>query len=1204
MPFTGHHYSQNFDGLHASSLNGASLLPAASYPYYLDQPPFTEGIGLRGWFVRNGSSASPAYRVYGMAGESTGFVSFGRGSSGGGDRSLGGISNGGNTRPQFGIVLKNVTGVAISELDISFSGEQWRGTGASVTMKFGYGVQFTPDTSAATLVEPGGNFNFTASAPAGAIYGDTHGRSAGLGGSLQNLNWNPGEYLVLRWSIDDANAGLALDDLTITAPGLAPKAAVVQDDWVYVKFPHAFSVSQQRWFRLAGDSVPSGMTDNAFQPIKGDALNPATAPEERVSPAYASTGADPKTLLRWPTRAGAVSYNVHFGTSSSLGSGQFLGNRADRWISPGNLAPNTQYFWRVDAVDALGNVTAGNLWHFWTGDTPGTITMVDTMPNEPPNYFLRDWKQVARGFDSMVSDFNAEGQYLPIPFYTSAKRNFPQAFVNIGSFIGHFSLAGGMATQSTVIGASLSGVDKSKDPLTGLNYVTMQSSYHSVDKGLGVLYHSPTAGPVQSGWYQLFAAVSHWQLVDLYPEVAVNELMPANDGNTYTMEGILRSNADKWRDASQVINGNYSFFAFNFETMQPDYGGTLLPHLAGPVAWLEYTAYQRYGDTGYLAAADQALGFLQDLGFNPNHDLLLPYAGVAAARMNAEIGRNFNVGKFINWHFDNNGDVNESTGVAGGETWGGSSVAGLAGKPALPIEKVYPANTFHSAGVLAPVARYDQRYAQHIGKWLLNVAVNSRFFYPNFLPPTKQETASAAWAQQYDTNGYIAYEFLGKDSYFINKPLADHSTPNGSVLSGDHTSLMLADDGNYMVLKGANVPSGPRLRHIWQFNVPSGWTHKLRFEGRIVGSGAASGFRFAYSKNPAGPWTNIDLTFTDTTEVERTMNFAEVLKTNISPISGTLYLRVEDLGPLPSEGPDELHLDFLQIQTFDANTSPYLGGGHTAHGGTTDLCLYQSAQVGYLAGLVEPTNVEGVLQIDLCATDFLGAASWPTYLYYNPKPNSVSVQVNVGSEPVDIYDTITQQFLQQGVSGVRSFNIPANSTRVLVLTKSGGLRYYQGGKLFVDGAAVDYYNPAARAAEDTPANPAPLHASLHAALAASPMGDGMSNLLKYAVGLNPQAPASKTDREVVKLAKNSSGHNELRLRIPARRDDVRYTVQGSTDLKTWTTLAKAEGRNAFSAAEGLGHPLSIGSEGDRIVLGGFDDEDAPAAFYRLKVELR
>lgn len=1198
----GGHYSQNFDGLHSSSIS-ATGLPVMGYPFFLGTSPFSNGRGLEGWYVRNAGTAALAYRVYGLAGDGSGFINFGRGPSGGGDRALGGLSNGGNARPGFGVVLKNVTGKVISEANMTYAGEQWRGTGQPAPLKFGYKVQQAPDTAAAALTEPGGSFDFTPSGPAGGIYGDTRGRTAGRGGTLQNLDWKPGEYLLLRWSNGQADAGLAIDDFTITTPAGAPAGEEQPaEDWIYTKFPYAYSLAQKRWFRIGGEAPPPGLAEGEFRPVPQDALDLSAVPPESVSPPYAAREVDPQTLLAWPSKPGAVSYNVYLSTGSTLDGGTFLGNRVQRWISPGTLAPGTRYYWRVDAVNAQGNVTPGNLWHFWTGKMPGTITLVDAMPNEPPNYLLRDWKEVARGFDRMVSDFDAEGEHLPIPFYTGPKRNFPHAFVNMPSFVGHDALTGALGTMSNVVGATLSGVDKSHDPLTGLDYVTMQSTYHSVDKGLGVLYHSPTAGPVQSGWYQLLAAVSHWQLVDLYPDLADDAPLLGNDGNLYTMEGIMRSNADKWREASQAMAGNYAHFAFNFETMQPDDDGTLLPHLAGPIAWLEYTAYRKYGTAGYLAAADDALGYLHGLDINPAHDLLLPYAGIAAARMNAEIGRNYDVGKFINWHFDNNGDVNDSTGVAGGEVWGGHSVAGLAGKPAYPIEKVYPANTFHSAGVLAPVARYDQRYARDMGKWLLNVAGNARFFYPNFLPPEKQETASVAWSRQYDPNGYIAYEFLGKDSYFINKPLADHSTPNGSVLAGNYASLML-EDQQYMVFKGASVASGPRLRHIWRFNLPSGWVHKIRLQGFISGTGAADGFRFAYSTSPNGPWTTI-FTFHDTSPTERTMNFAEVVRPNISPVSGTVYIRVEDAGQLPAAGPDELHLDFLQVQTFDANTSPYLGGGHTAHGGTTDLCFYQSAQVGYFAGLVEPTNVQGVLQIDLLATDFLRDAAWPTYLYYNPRPNAVSVQVDVGPESADLYDTVTHQFLAQGVSGVRSISLPANSARVLVLAKAGGLRYFRGGKLYVDGRVVDHYSPAARAAADAPADTGVLDSALREALAQSPHGDTVPNLVKYALGLDPMAAATSEEREIVKVAWDSSGREEIRLRIPRQRDNVRYILHVSHDLESWSVLAEAEGRAPFHPAPGLGHPLSISRQGEKIILGGFDDDGAPSKFYRLEVRLR
>ncbi len=1183
-------YAQHFDALPTRSVS-ASALPAAGFPHFLAAAPFADGVGLEGWFVFNDAGNALAYRAYDLTGTSSGFANFGRAAAGGGDRALGGISNGSTAKPGVGVILRNDTGNTIDTILLSYAGEQWRGTDQSARLAFRYLVSSTPDFSGLTFSSPGGAFDFVAASATGSIPGDTRGRTRGLGGTLTNLNWPAGHFLVMQWIVSQADAGLAVDDLRIALPPTpATSKPMPPPNWIYSTGPYAYSLDHKRWFRLAGANDAG-----AFEEIPADALF-FTPPSDTLSPAYDWEEADPATSLAWPARAGAVSYNVYFGTSSSLTAADFRGTQISRRHFLPPLAPHTRYFWRVDAVDAHGVVTAGPLWHFRTGAPRGDITLVNLMPAEPSEFVLRDWKRVARDFDRLSNDFDTVGPYLPVPFYLSARRNFAHAFINMPSFIGHDALTGALGTMSNVIGATLSGVDKSNDPLTGLNHVTMQASYHSVDKGFGVLYHSPTAGPAQSMWYQLVTAASHWQLVDLYPELATRARLRGNDHQDYTMDGIMRTNADRWRDAAFAMRGDYAHFAFNFSTMEPDDNGTKIPHTAGTIAWLLYTAYQRYGDESYLAAADDALSYLHRLEINPAHDLLLPYAGIAAARMNAELGRNYDVGKFINWHFDNNGDVNESTGVAAGEVWGGHAVDGLAGKPAFPIEKVYPANTFHSAGILAPVARYDTRYARALGKWLLHVAVNSRYFYPPFVATHKQETASVAWANANDPAGCIAYEFLGKDSYFINKSLADHSTPRGNVLAGDYTTTFLRDQ-NYLRLQGTATSSN-RLQHIWRFELPSGWVHKLRLRGYIAGTGAENGFRFSYSKNPAGPWTPI-FTFTDTSDVERTANFAEATRPAVSPISGTVYIRVEDLGPLPAAGPDELRLDFLQVQTFDANTSPYLGGGYTAHGGTTDLCFYQSAQVGYLAGLVEPTNVPGVLQIDLLATDFHRNRAWPTYLYHNPKSSPVIVTIDVGPEPVAIYDAVSHEFINHYASGSTPVTLPADAARVLVLTPANGVRYYWQGRLYVSGVVVDYSHPDARTLPDAPSHPS-FNQQMSEALQAAPDGGGMSQLMKYALALPADVSITVAQSQVLTFERQPASSLALRLHLPQQRGNVRYTLLGSHDLRSWYSIAEAEGNAPFMS---LVSPPQVERDGEFITFGPLD-ETAEKSFFRLKVELR
>jgi hypothetical protein len=49
----------------------------------------------------------------------------------------------------------------------------------------------------------------------------------------------------------------------------------------------------------------------------------------------------------------------------------------------------------------------------------------------------------------------------------------------------------------------------------------------------------------------------------------------------------------------------------------------------------------------------------------------------------------------------------------------------------------------------------------------------------------------------------------------------------------------------------------------------------------------------------------------------------------------------------------------------------------------TNLALYGSSSIGYLGAMVEKTNVDRILKIDVLKTDFFNDAAYPTYLIYN-----------------------------------------------------------------------------------------------------------------------------------------------------------------------------------------------------------------------------
>ena len=65
---------------------------------------------------------------------------------------------------------------------------------------------------------------------------------------------------------------------------------------------------------------------------------------------------------------------------------------------------------------------------FAIAGTPTTqlaIERVDLMPNRPAPFKLKDFKAVARGYDKLVFDFDARGEYLPLIWWDDTKINLP-----------------------------------------------------------------------------------------------------------------------------------------------------------------------------------------------------------------------------------------------------------------------------------------------------------------------------------------------------------------------------------------------------------------------------------------------------------------------------------------------------------------------------------------------------------------------------------------------------------------------------------------------------------------------------------------------------------------------------------------------------------------------------------------------------------
>jgi hypothetical protein len=119
--------------------------------------------------------------------------------------------------------------------------------------------------------------------------------------------------------------------------------------------------------------------------------------------------------------------------------------------------------------------------------------------------------------------------------------------------------------------------------------------------------------------------------------------------------------------------------------------------------------------------------------------------------------------------------------------------------------------------------------------------------------------------------------------------------------------------------------------------------------------------------------------------------------------------------------------------------------------------LYGSGHVGIYGGIIQATNVERILQIDCRAMDmYRKYEAYPTYLYYNPYPDSKSVAIDLGKKPTDVYDAVHRTFLKRNGEGVQMFDIKPDDSQLLILIPSGAKYTVAGGRLMAGKVPVDF----------------------------------------------------------------------------------------------------------------------------------------------------
>jgi hypothetical protein len=514
--------------------------------------------------------------------------------------------------------------------------------------------------------------------------------------------------------------------------------------------------------------------------------------------------------------------------------------------------------------------------------------------NLPERYAYTNYRAAAEAYHRLVFDFNAPKERGFV--WEDARYGGYGIAAYVGD--GRHGRDGGeeaVAVMAAVLSACLTGTGQED----GRNYVRALNAFFSEDEK--VILNNPGGRS---------ASMSMWYL--LYPALLYTQISFLNEAEQETRENVLTL-IESWYRAYEVIvnteQSDFEWTGFDFTAMRPYRNGVWKePDAAAGMALLFYAGYRLTQNQTYLRAVFHLMDYLESYFGGPLYEVLMYFAPALAAELNVLYGKQYNVTKAVNRVFDGNSIPRGGWGSITGK-WGSYEVNGLFGSKTDGGGYAFSMNTFAAAGAVAPLARYDTRYARDIGKWLLHLHSNARYFFPD----------------------------------------------------------------------------------------KTGREHQSLYHDK---SGAPD------------------------------------------------YLRpfLPDLVCIPFEG----------IRNQYNGKSPWFGGDPTAHGwAQTDLSLYSGAHTGILGALFEPTDVEGILKVNLLSTPVIPQDAYPSYLLYNPYQNAIPVRYCLpGNNTADLFDAVTNTAAVRSVKGETSIMIPGGGAVVIVEIPEGKTPQREGAHYFVDGRYV------------------------------------------------------------------------------------------------------------------------------------------------------
>lgn len=181
-----------------------------------------------GWYLaETDDNANSEYRAGDGSVNSGDTYSFGAGTDS--ERAFGTLQSS-SLVSRIGAQLRNDSGLAVTEITVNYTGEQWRlgATGRADTLKFEYSANATGLNDPAANWTPALALDFdspTTTGATGALDGNASANRTAISAAINGLNVAPNATLWVRWSdvgVAGSDDGLAIDDVSFSVDGEPP----------------------------------------------------------------------------------------------------------------------------------------------------------------------------------------------------------------------------------------------------------------------------------------------------------------------------------------------------------------------------------------------------------------------------------------------------------------------------------------------------------------------------------------------------------------------------------------------------------------------------------------------------------------------------------------------------------------------------------------------------------------------------------------------------------------------------------------------------------------------------------------------------------------------------------------------------------------------------------------------------------------------